>query len=185
MDLLDVETLRHILLTSTPCEDLLLHVARCSLVCREWSRVARSSPCFGALLTAGPLRRPAKHRADVLSEIRSSLLEAAGPEGTGLIRFYERLVWGDEGGAVLGAALNALPGPLRLTSINLSEPRCCGLTAGGMAPITAALRRSFSPGLKMLNVSGNLQGTPGRYLPSSNPLGEYAHAIRRCVCDVS
>ena len=177
MDALPESTLRHILLTATPSEDLLCHVARCSLVCREWSRIARASAAYGSQLAAGPLKNPSKHRADVLSEIRGSLLEAAGPEGTGVLRFYERLVWGDEGGRVLGACLNALPGPLRLTSINLSEPRCCGLTAAGMAPITVALHRCFSPGLKALNISGNLQGwrasaSPISQAVSSNPLGD-------------
>jgi hypothetical protein len=151
--------LRHILLTATTFDDLIRHVARCSLVCREWRKIVQASPC-----SALTLRAP--HRENILKEISSALREAA-PGGSGKIRFYERLVWGDEGGEILGAALQALPRPLRLSSINLSEPRCLELTASGMASITAALHRGFaSPGLLSLNVSGNLGDG------SSNPLGD-------------
>ena len=76
---------------------------------------------------------------------------------------------GDAGGQVLAAALRAMPAPLKLVTVNLSN---CNLTPAGMGPIAVSLRRGFGSfdcaifgeetgGLRRLNVSWNPLGDAG------------------------
>ena len=66
---------------------------------------------------------------------------------------------GDVGGAVLGAALAAMPSPLPYEAMDLGENR---LTETGMTPIAAAIGGGRAPHLKSLDVSQNELGDEGK-----------------------
>jgi hypothetical protein len=132
--------MHHILLTAATNDNLLLHVAACARVCREWWRVVGSSAAYMCM----------HGRANVCRQCRVPVLKALARElgRRELLHFGERLsthqIWDlrDEGAAALGAALQAMA-CIRFSCLNLVG-NC--LTAAGVAALTAPLRRPWGTG---------------------------------------
>ena len=141
-----------ILLAATWHDDLLRHVNVCARVCADWHRVVSGCAAYGAGWGADAAGRAERARA--LKRIRATLRrtwEHSELENTELL--LSECGIGDEGGAALGAALQVWPAARVITSIYLDDNN---LTSTGLAPVVAALRRSFATdGLKLLDVGNN------------------------------
>jgi hypothetical protein len=164
---LDADLLRRILLR-TPHDDLLRWLALCAQVCRDWRHIALQSVACGSEL---PRTRVAgssndhhyrssynyanadDERTRVLKSVSESLRRA---RTTGKIqhpgdRFGHAL--GEQGCRILGTAMQSLPKPLSIHTLNLCD---VGLTPECVRPITAAMRLDFAgEGLKSLMVANN------------------------------
>jgi hypothetical protein len=156
---LPANVLSHILLTSTPSDDLLRHAAVCAQVCREWHRWARDdSGVYGQWLVGersvglGLVGHAGEEeRRGVLRDISRALMQL--PDRDGKLILFGRTIC-HEGGHILAAALKALPTPLPLTEIQLNG---CGITTSAGERIAAALRPGFAGSFKSLHLKSNAE----------------------------
>lgn len=94
----------------------------------------------------------------------SSAIDAAWEAGS--LNLYDKII-GDAGASALGAALEAMPGPLMLAELILSHglvlpANAARITSAGLQPIISGCRRGFgAPGLQRLFVSHNPLGDAG------------------------
>eukprot|EP01043_Picozoa_sp_COSAG02_P038938 COSAG02_NODE_3040_length_7491_cov_7.889205_4_plen_343_part_00 len=167
--------LRRILSDATCHEDLLFFTSTCARVSRDFWQAVRGNVAYGVQLL--PYRRalvPAAYyqdglraceneRARVLREIVDALFYAReGREDDPIVDQpaidpgeldLSNSLLGEEGGCVLGAALQAMPTPLALTDMYLDG---CELTPTGLSSVAAAMCQGFAgEGLIRLHLYNN------------------------------
>ena len=121
---LPANMLRHILLDATVHDNILLHVAVCSMVCPEWRRLVMDAASYGLSCPDGMLR-------EITGMLGKTELTYNG--------HFADVMFDDDAAAVLGAALRARPSPLPYTRVSLTDTKIevAGLTsllAGAVGP---------------------------------------------------
>jgi hypothetical protein len=178
--------LQRIVFGATGNDDLIRHVAACAVVCRHWNAIARRSPAWGEGMSGWR-----NHTLDVLRGVvrcvRTGSEEFDIAVGTlSLHGISESETWtedSDIGCCVLGAALQALPRPLKITRIDL---RACSLTPVGIGHIAAALTQQDLADLVDLRVSENPNlGNAGVVRAMAMPLPATLRRLEVCTADIS